>query len=317
MTFQSPAWLVLLLVVAALVVLYILLQWRRRPYAARFTNVALLTSVVPKRPGLRRHVAFGVIALALATLIVSLASPSVRVRVPRQRATVMMALDVSLSMQATDISPTRFQAMRVAAKQFVDLLPAAVNVGLVSFSGTATTLVPPTTDHDRVRTSIDGLRLAESTAIGEAIFACLTDIQAFEASLGSTSTPPPAEIVLLSDGFTTVGRPNSEAVDAANAAHVPVSTIAFGTDYGTLTLDGESVPVPVDRAALKRIADDTGGTFHAAASAEEVRQAYARLGTEVGYTFQPEDISPWFVRAGLLLTLLGVFISLVWTNRLL
>src|ERR687885_101236 len=146
MTFQAPIWLLLLVVVAALVAFYVVLQLRRKAYVARFTNVALLGSLVPKRPGWRRHLAFGLVALALATLVVSLAVPSAKVRVPRERATVIMALDISLSMKATDVQPTRFQAMQTAAKQFAEILPARINLGLVSFSGTASTLVTPTTD---------------------------------------------------------------------------------------------------------------------------------------------------------------------------
>jgi Ca-activated chloride channel family protein len=317
MSFQQPLWLLLLLVVVTLIAFYVLLQLRRKAYAARFTNVALLGSLVPKRPGWRRHVAFGLVALALGVLVVSLAVPSATVKVPRERATVIMALDVSLSMKATDIDPTRFQAMQVAAKKFVDLLPKQINLGLVSFSGTASTLVTPTTDHVQVRTAIDNLQLAESTAIGEAVFASLTDITNFEATLGTTKNVPPARVVLLSDGFNTVGRSDTQAIDAANAAHVPVSTIAFGTDYGTLDLDGETVPVPVDRPTLKKIADDTGGSFSAAASAGQLQQAYANLGSQIGYTTEPKDISPWFVRTGVFLALLGAVLSLVWTNRLL
>ena len=137
MTFQAPLWLLGLLVVAALVAYYVVLQLRRKAYAARFTNVALLGSLVPKRPGWRRHVAFGLVALGIATLVVSLAQPSTEVRVPRERATVIMAVDVSLSMQATDISPNRFLAMQTAAKEFVDVLPERINLGLASFAGTA------------------------------------------------------------------------------------------------------------------------------------------------------------------------------------
>jgi Ca-activated chloride channel family protein len=317
MSFQAPLWLLLLLVVAALVAFYVVLQLRRKAYAARFTNVALLGSLVPKRPGWRRHLAFGLVALALAVLVVSLAVPSTKVKVPRERATVIVALDVSLSMKATDIDPTRFQAMQVAAKKFVDLLPKQINLGLVSFSGTASTLVTPTTDHAQVRTAIDNLQLAESTAIGEAVFTSLTDITNFQATLGTTKDIPPARVVLLSDGFNTVGRSDTQAIDAANSAHVPVSTIAFGTDYGTLDLDGETVPVPVDRPTLKKIADDTGGSFSAAASASQLQQAYANLGSQIGYTTEPKDISPWFVRTGVLLALLGAVLSLIWTNRLL
>ena len=318
MSFQSPLWLLALLVVAALVAFYVVLQLRRKAYAARFTNVALLGSIVPKRPGWRRHLAFGVVALGLATLIFSLAVPSKQVRVPRERATVVMAVDVSLSMKATDIKPDRFRAMQSAAKQFVDVLPGRINLGLVSFAGTATTLVPPTTDRAQVANAIDHLDLAESTAIGEAIFTSLQAIENFQSTVESGDTkPPPARIVLLSDGTNTVGRPDTQAVDAAKAAGVPVSTIAFGTDYGTLNLDGETVPVPVDRQKLKQIADDTGGSYSQAATAAELQQVYADLGSQIGYTTEPQDVSPWFVRGGLLFAFLGIVASLLWTNRLL
>jgi Ca-activated chloride channel family protein len=317
MIFQSPWWLLALLVVVALAVLYVVLQLRRKAYAARFTNVALLGTLVPKRPGWRRHVAFGLLALGLATLVVSLAKPSTEVRVPRERATVVMAVDVSLSMQATDIQPDRFRAMQSAGKEFVDVLPDRINLGLVSFAGTATTLVPPTTDRAQVANAIDNLDLAESTAIGEAVFTSLTAIENFQSTVeAGDAKPPPARIVLLSDGQTTVGREDTQAIDAARAAGVPVSTIAFGTDYGTLELQGETVPVPVDRAALKKIADETGGSYSEAASAAELEQVYADLGSQIGYTTEPQDISLRFVRGGVLLVLLGAVLSLLWTNRL-
>jgi Ca-activated chloride channel family protein len=317
MTFQSPIWLLALLVVAGLVALYVVLQLRRKAYAARFTNVALLGSLVPKRPGWRRHLAFGIVALGMAALVVSLAVPSSEVRVPRERATVIMAVDVSLSMQARDIEPNRFAAMQTAAKQFVDVLPERINLGLVSFAGSATTVVPPTTDRQQVRNAIDNLQLAESTAIGEAVFTSLTAIENFQTSLGdSGEEAPPARIVLLSDGYNTVGREDTQAIEAAVGAGVPVSTIAFGTDYGTLDLDGETVPVPVDRATLEKIADETGGSYSEAASAAQLEQVYADLGSQIGYTTEPKDISPWFVRGGVLVLLIGSVLSLFWTNRL-
>jgi Ca-activated chloride channel family protein len=317
MTFQSPWWLLALLVVAALVGVYVLLQLRRKAYAARFTNVALLGTLVPKRPGWKRHLAFGIVAAGLATLVVSLAVPSTEVRVPREKATVIMAVDVSLSMQAEDVEPTRFQVMQRAATDFVDVLPERINLGLVSFAGTATTVVPPTTDRGQVALAIDNLDLAEATAIGEAVFTSLSAIENFQASLESSGEePPPARIVLLSDGSNTVGRDNEQAIDAARAAGVPVSTIAFGTDYGTLDIDGENVPVPVDRASLERIADDTGGSFSEAASASELEQVYKDLGSQIGYPTEAEDISYWFVRAGVLVVLIGAVLSLFWTNRL-
>ncbi|CCG04058.1 VWA domain-containing protein [Blastococcus saxobsidens] len=317
MTFQSPWWLLALLVVAALVAVYVVLQLRRKAYAARFTNVALLGSLVPKRPGWKRHLAFGVVALGLATLVVSLAVPSTEVRVPREKATVVMAVDVSLSMEAQDVEPSRFRAMQRAAVDFVDVLPDRINLGLVSFAGTATTVVPPTTDRAQVAAAIENLDLAEATAIGEAVFSSLSAIENFQSQLESDGEEaPPARIVLLSDGFNTVGRDETQAIDAARAAGVPVSTIAFGTDYGTLDIDGEQVPVPVDRASLKELAEETGGSYSEAASAEELEQVYADLGSQIGYTTEPKDISSWFVRGGVVVVLIGAVLSLLWTNRL-
>jgi Ca-activated chloride channel homolog len=317
MTLQAPLWLLGLVAVAALVALYVVLQLRRKKYAARFTNVALLGSLVPKRPGWKRHVAFGLVALALGVLIVSLAQPSTEVRVPRERATVVMAVDVSMSMEATDIEPTRFEAMQVAAKEFVDVLPEQINLGLVAFSGTATTLVTPTTDRGQVRAAIDNLELSEATAIGEAIFTSLQAIANFQSALGETEEAVPARIVLLSDGTNTVGRSTTQAVDSALDANIPVSTIAFGTDYGTVEIEGEAVPVPVDRAALEDIADETGGSYSEAASASELEEVYSDLGSQIGYTTEPKDVSSWFVRGGVLLALLGAVMSLVFTSRLL
>ena len=318
MTFQAPWWLAALIAVAALVACYVLLQLRRARYAARFTNVALLGSLVPRRAGWRRHVSFAAVVLGLAALVVSLAQPSATVRVPRERATVIMAVDVSLSMRATDISPNRFAAMQKAAKEFVGVVPKRINLGLVSFAGTASSLVTPTTDRGEVRAAIDNLQLAESTAIGDAVFTSLTAIQNYETTLGADrSDAPPARIVLLSDGYSTVGREVGQAIDAAKGAKVPVSTIAFGTDYGTLSLDGETVPVPVDSQTLKKLATDTGGSFSQAASARQLEQVYKDIGSKIGYAEEPHDISPWFVRGGLLFAFLGVVLSLLWTNRLL
>ena len=318
MTFQAPWWLLALLAVLALAGFYVLLQRRRQKYAARFTNVALLGALVPKRPGWRRHLAFGLVVVGLGAFVLSLAQPSTEVRVPRERATIMLALDVSLSMQATDVEPSRFEAMKTAATEFVRLLPARINLGLVSFSGTATTLVAPTTDRDQVAVAIDNLQLSEATAIGDAILTSLTAVQNFTSTLQDAGeSAPPARVVLLSDGFSTVGADPEEAIASANAAEVPVSTIAFGTDFGTVQIEGQSQPVPVDRATLEQIADETGGSYSEAASASELEQVYADLGSQIGYTTEPQDVSPWFVRGGILFAFLGVVLSLLWTNRLL
>lgn len=317
--FLAPKWLWLLLGVLALLGLYIVLQLRRKHYAARFTNTELLGSIAPRRPGWRRHVAFGLLLLALASLTTAMAKPTHKVRVPRDRATVMMAIDVSLSMKATDVRPTRIAAAKKAAKEFVGLLPPRINLGLVSFAGTANVLVAPTTNRDAVNAAIDHLDLAESTAIGEAVFSCLSAIQNFQVQLqGSTNEKaPPARVVLMSDGTNTIGRSPDMAVNASKQGKVPVSTIAFGTDDGTVDIGGEQVSVPADKQTLRQIAKDTGGSFHSAATAEQLSEVFRDLGSQIGFTKEPREVTTWLVGTGLVFAFSAAGLSLFWTNRLL
>lgn len=317
--FLAPSWLWLLLAVLALAALYVALQLRRKHYAARFTNTELLGSIVPRRPGWRRHVAFGLLVLALASLTTAMAKPTHKVKVPRDRATVMMAVDVSLSMKATDVAPSRIAAAKKAAKEFVKLLPPRINLGLVSFAGTANVLVTPTTNRDAVDAAIDNLQLAESTAIGEAVFSCLSAIHNFEVQLqGRTDQKaPPARIVLMSDGTNTIGRSPDLAETAAKQSRVPVSTIAFGTDDGTVDIGGERVPVPADKDSLRQLAKDTGGSFHAAATADQLSEVFRDLGSQIGFTKEPREVTTWLVGTGLILAFAAAGLSLLWTNRLL
>lgn len=317
--FLAPSWLWLLLAVLALASLYVALQVRRKRYAARFTNTELLGAIAPKRPGWRRHVAFGLLVLALASLTTAMAKPTHKVKVPRDRATVMMAVDVSLSMKATDVAPSRIEAAKQAAKEFVKLLPPRINLGLVSFAGTANVLVTPTTNRDAVDTAIDNLRLAESTAIGEAVFSCLSGIQNFQVQLqGKTGQKaPPARVVLMSDGTNTIGRTPDQAIAAAKQARVPVSTIAFGTDNGAVDIGGEQVSVPADKDTLRHIAKETGGSFHAAATAGQLRDVFRDLGSQIGFTKEPREVTTWLVGTGLLFAFAATGLSLFWTNRLL
>lgn len=321
-TFLSPGWLWLLIAVAALLVLYVLLQLRRKRYAVRFANLDLLGKLAPKRPGWRRHVAFGLLVLALAGLTTAMAKPTKDTKVPRDRATVMMAIDVSLSMRAEDVTPNRLQAAQAAAKEFVGLLPPRINLGLVTFSGTANVAVTPTTDRGAVLRALDNLELAERTAIGEAVFSCLDAVRTFQSQLQGADAAEgaaPARIVLMSDGTNTWGRSPEQAVGASKQAEIPVSTIAFGTDEGYIQLDDEAepTPVPVNHEQLKGIADGTGGSYYAAASAEELSSVYRDLGSQIGFTTERREITPWFVGMGLLFAFAAAGASLVWTNRLL
>ena len=317
MNFTTPAWLWLLVPVAAIIGVYVWQQLRRKRYVARFSNVDLLATVVPRRPGWRRHATFAALMVALIVLTVGVAQPTGKVRVPRERATVVIALDVSQSMRAADVLPDRITAAKQAAKDFVDLLPARINVGLVKFAGSASVVVPPTIDRDSLKVAVDNLELADSTGIGEAVYASLDAISTFsKATTAKDDEPAPARIVLLSDGYNNRGRKVSSAAQAAEAAKVPVSTIAFGTDDGTLDLDGQVVSVPADKTTLNRLADDTGGSFHTATSAEELRQVYQDIGSQIGYTTAEREISWRFLAAGLLFAIAAAGLSLLWSGRL-
>ena len=315
MTFLAPYRLWLFAAVAVLIVAYALLQLRRRKYAVRFTNMALLDQVAPKRPGWRRHLPAIVFLMAISALVVGFAQPTKSTKVPRERATIMMAIDTSLSMEATDVAPTRIKAAQAAAKEFVDQLPPRINLGLVSFNGNASVAVAPTTDREAVKTAIDNLQLGERTAIGEAIFASLDAIKTVPTADG---TEVPARIVLMSDGTTTDGRSNDSGVAAAKEQKVPISTIAFGTDNGTITIPQEPlpIPVPVDKAALKSIASDTGGQYYSAASEGQLKAVYDNIGSSVGYDTEQREISTWFIGAALLLLLVTGGFSLLWFQRL-
>jgi Ca-activated chloride channel family protein len=317
MHFASPSWLYVLLAVAAVALAYLLLQLRRKTYVARFSNTQLLASVVPRRPGWRRHLTFALLLLALTVLSLGVARPTAAVRVPQEKATVMLAIDVSLSMQATDVLPSRIAAAKLAAKEFADLLPKRINLGLVKFGRGGNVLVPPTLDRDAVKRSIDSLQLEQYTAIGEAVFACLDAITTFsQSSTGPNEKPAPARIVLLSDGYNTVGRKVSEAAAAAKKANTPVSTIAFGTDTGTVTVEGQTQLVQVDRPTLRGLAQATGGSFHTATSSDELKTVYNDIGSQIGYTTMQRDISWRFMLAGLLCAIAAGSVSLLWAGRL-
>ncbi len=314
MSFLSPWWLLLLLVIAAVAGAYLVVQRRRTPVALRFTNLSLLRSLAPRSASWRRHVTAGILLLALAVLSLGMAQPARDVQVPVERATIVLAIDVSLSMQATDVEPDRFTAAKDAAKFFVEQLPRDYNVALVSFAGTATVAVSPTKAHDQVLSAIEALELDRSTAVGEAIFASLQAIESVPAD-GATE-PPPAHIVLLSDGSTTAGRSDSEGAAAAAEAGVPVSTIAFGTQSGLVELEGLLVPVPVDGPALQAVAEQTDGGFYEAGTSDELRSVYEGLGSSLGERTVARDISRWFLGSGLLLALISAALSVIWTSRL-
>jgi Ca-activated chloride channel family protein len=187
----------------------------------------------------------------------------------------------------------------------------------VKFGRAGNVLVPPTLDRESVKRSISSLQLEQYTAIGEAVFACLDAINTFsQSSTAVNERPAPARIVLLSDGYNTVGRKVADAAAAAKKANTPVSTIAFGTDSGTVEVEGQIQPVPSDKPTLRGLAQATGGSFHTAASADELKSVYNDIGSQIGYTTLQRDISWRFMLAGLLCAISAGAVSLLWAGRL-
>jgi Ca-activated chloride channel family protein len=316
--FTAPWRLLALVVPVALAVIYVLMQRRRSKYAVRFTNLELLDVVAPDRPGRRRHLPAIALLLGMAFLGLALGRPVNRTHVSVNRATVVLALDVSLSMQADDVEPTRLEAMQRAVISFVESAPKGISLGLVTFAGSAQLRVPPTTDRSELLRAVDNIKLQEYTAIGEAIYTSLNVFQDRDAvpTTPSTGEPSPDRIVVMSDGKTTVGRSNEEAAAAAKEAGIPVSTIAFGTDSGTVEREGETIGVPVDAAALESIAEETGGKFVAASSEDQLAQALDDLGTRGETLPKDRDLTPWFIGVSMLILVLGATGSLLWFSRL-
>jgi Ca-activated chloride channel family protein len=315
MEFLSPGRLWFLLLIPVVVAAYILLQRRRSQYALRFTNVALLDRVAPRQPQWRRHVAVVLGLLGAMACIVAFAQPKDEVKVPRERATIVVTIDVSLSMMATDVDPNRLEAVKVAAKRFVTSLPAKFNISLVSFAGTASIVVPPTIDRATVLRSIDGLELAESTATGEAIFTSLQALTQVPPDPEHPDEPAPARIVLMSDGKRTVGRTAQEGAQAAKEKEVPVYTVAFGTDSGFIEMDGIRQRVPPDRGDLKAVAEITGGQAYTAESADEIKDVYENIGSSVGYDTVDKEITARFAGIAMLLTLAAAGASVALASR--
>jgi Ca-activated chloride channel homolog len=320
LTLLKPGWLVLLIAVAAVALGYIAVQLTRTRYTLRFTSVDLLASVAPKRAGWQRHVSAVFMLLALSALVVTLAKPARTSRVPKQDGTIMLAIDTSGSMSATDVSPTRLIAAQAAAKNFVNGVPKGLKIGLVQFDTTARLLVSPVADRGVVDSAIDSMTVGGGTATASAITQSLAAINS--VPLDAKGHKIPGAIVLMSDGSPTIGENGQDPIvsaDAASAAakkaNVAIDTIAFGTEQGVVTTDGQEIPVPADPAEMARIASASGGKSFTATNGTELNSIYNRIRSFVGYTVVKHDITEWFLVIGFLLALATSAAGLYWMQR--
>jgi len=326
LSFLAADRLWLLVLPLVLLAVYVVSQVRRRGYVVRFTNLDLLDSVAPKRPGWRRHLPAAALVIGMIAAVVAFARPAVADEVASESGVVILAIDTSLSMQAADVSPSRVSAAKEAAGSFLASVPKGVKVGVVSFHDTARVAIAPTDNLDAVQRTIDRLALGQGTAIGEAVFTALDTIdQTFQqgndkgdgASSAAKDGAAPGTIVLLSDGETTVGRPNDEAADAARQAGIPVNTIAFGTDHGEVTApDGETVGVPVNKEDLAKLASATGGQTLTATTGDQLKQVYEKLGQAVSTEPVTREVTDWFTFVALLFVAVAAAGSLLWFSRL-
>lgn len=318
MSFASPFVLLGLIAIPLLIRWYAGQQRRRVRVAQAFVASALTASVTPRRPGWRRHAPMLIFVIAIAALIVAAARPQQTVAVPVDSAAVMLANDISDSMKATDVSPSRLGAAQRAARRFLSSLPGSVLVGSLAFARRPTVLQSPTTDHALTGSAIDQLRPGGGgTAIGDAITTALRVLDALPAHGGKR---PPSAIVLLSDGGSNAGVSPLTAARQAAAQHIPIYTISLGTAHGTIPIthgsNTVSTPVPVSPQELAQIASASGGKAYTAADSAKVSAVYAHLATQLGHKKVKREITASFAGGGLVLLLFGSAVSLAWFGRL-
>lgn len=339
--FGTPIALIALLLVPLAVIAYILVQRRRANYAVRFTNLDLLANLVDKEPGWRRHLPTALYIAALAALLFALARPKASFEIPREEATVILVTDVSGSMRAEDIEPTRLAAAQEAGNLLLEQLPAKFRVGLISFSNNVTVNAAPTTDRDALSQALARLEPLSGTAMGDGLMAAIAQVDALQEILeqqaldtpGGAPTPTqtpidpeariPAVIILLSDGQNTVGQADPiDAADAAAERDIPIFTIALGTEDGVVDVEDPAsgrirrINVPPDEETLKDIADITSAKFFEAPSEEALQAVYEDLGSFIGKDREQREITAVVSLLAAVFLAAGGTFSLVWFNRL-
>jgi Ca-activated chloride channel homolog len=318
LSFQAPWFLLLLLALPLAIAAYLLVDRRRRAAAASFASPQLLPSVAPRRPGFRRHFPMALYAVALTVGTIALARPEATVAVAEERASVVLVTDVSGSMEARDVEPSRVEAVRAAALRFLDRTPDRLRVGAVTFNHAVRSIEPLRAERDEVRSLLERLRPSGGTATGKALAAALALLERGE---GERRERAPGAVILLSDGASTHGRDPLPLARRAARLRIPVYTVALGTDRGTIQVEGrngESVTrhVPPDRETMRRIATLSGGRTFSADAGDELATVYDRLGSRVANREERRQITAAFAGGAAALLLLGGALSLRWFGRL-
>lgn len=341
MSFLWPTSLFFLIAVPVLLGLYIWSQRRRRKYALRYASLSLVKEALGRGPGIRRHIPPALYLLSLAFMLFALARPITVVKVPSQEGTVILAIDVSMSMRATDIKPDRITAAKEAAKAFVEKQGDSVKIGVVSFASDASIVQAPTLDHDLVIAAIDRLRLQRATAIGRAVLTSLDAIWEDEGSEGDqpsavltqpqnpnapqtpakTAVPGAAKasasIILLTDGQNNQFPPPLAIIDQAITRGIRVYTVGVGTPAGAvLSLEGRSIRTALDETTLKQIAQDTDAQYFLATSDADLKKVYENLSTELVLRTQKTEVTALFTLVAAVFSIVASALSLLWFNRL-
>ena len=301
--FLRPVRLWALLLIPVIAGLYWFLA-RRLPQMTATPN-SRLRFVIPKDPAWKRHGAVLLALLSLASLVIAWAMPKDYGDKPRDRATIVVTIDVSWSMEAEDVKPNRLEAAKSSAKEFILKLPERFNVALVTFAGTADIAVPPTVDRGTLTRAIDNIKMAPSTASGEAIYTSLDALRLVPPDPSDPEAAAPAAIVLLSDGATNIGRSSADAAKVSGEMGVPIYTIAYGTQNGRVEANGQSQRVAVDHHELYVIAERSGGKKFAAESAGELREIYQAISSDIGYEKVPIEVTDHYAGLAIIFAILA------------
>jgi Ca-activated chloride channel family protein len=317
-SFGWPIALAGLVLVPVLIGLYVWYDRRRTPVGEAFGNPALLPHVGDRAPGHLRYLPLVVLLLALAAMIVGVARPHATVNVEREEATVVLALDVSRSMKATDVEPTRLDAARTAAKAFLEDVPEKFRVGIVSFATRAVVALPPTADRELAARSLDTLKSGEGTAIGDAVALAL---QIGRRQREEDGTIPPTSVLVISDGARDGGLLDpEEAAARAKKLGVPVYTVLVGTPEGVVeeALPGgyrRIIQVPTNPAILSQVAEVSGGEFFTAVDDEGLDKVYEELGSRLGTKREEREITDVFAAGSAMLLIVGGALSVLFFRR--